>query len=167
MNILKGIFKPHEPNFEELCNDIKLGGWELKKRAIIALGNLGDPRAVDLLIAVLKGSGADHRWEATKALGKIGDMRAIEPLGAILENPNSASISAQEALDALSMFDHPSIVKYYIAALKNEFCDVRFRAAVIISKKKSQWTRTLFPGLLLPRMIGVKPSNLEIKSWSL
>lgn len=53
------------------------------KTAAEALGEIGDRRAVDVLIGLL---GTEATPEAVAALGKIGDRRAIEPLIGVLEN---------------------------------------------------------------------------------
>ncbi len=45
-----------------------------------ALGKIGDPRAVDALVQVLKDDKKSIRETAAKALGEIGDKRAVGPL---------------------------------------------------------------------------------------
>jgi HEAT repeat protein len=49
-------------------------------KAVIALGKIGDVRAVPALISALKDSQADVRRNAASALGKIGDTSAVVPL---------------------------------------------------------------------------------------
>ena len=51
-----------------------------------ALGELGDPRAVEPLIAALKDEDEDVRWFAAEALGELGDVRAVAPLIAALKD---------------------------------------------------------------------------------
>jgi HEAT repeat protein len=67
-------------NFLIACLKIKEGS--LNESAAEALGDLGDPRAIDPLIALL--AEKDLNWmvceEVVKALGKIGDTRAVDPL---------------------------------------------------------------------------------------
>jgi HEAT repeat protein len=53
---------------------------EVREVAILSLGRIGDPVAVDALIEKLKDENWDVRSSAAKALGQIGDSRAIEPL---------------------------------------------------------------------------------------
>jgi HEAT repeat protein len=53
---------------------------EVREVAILSLGRIGDPVAVDALIEKLKDENWDVRSSAAKALGQIGDPRAIEPL---------------------------------------------------------------------------------------
>lgn len=47
---------------------------------INALGRIGDDRAVEPLLTLLKSSDWETKWRAIHALGRIGDSRAIEPL---------------------------------------------------------------------------------------
>jgi hypothetical protein len=59
--------------------DIRLG-------IIEALGEIGDPKAVDPLILLLEDRNNEVRWEAALALGEIGDLRAIAPLKEALKD---------------------------------------------------------------------------------
>lgn len=67
-------------NFLVEC--LKIKGGFLNVSAAEALGDLGDPRGIDPLIALL--AEKDLNWsvceEVVKALGKIGDARAVDPL---------------------------------------------------------------------------------------
>src|SRR5450756_1043634 len=45
-----------------------------------ALGELGDPRAVDPLLAILDDKASPALAAATEALGRLGDPRAVDPL---------------------------------------------------------------------------------------
>jgi hypothetical protein len=54
--------------------------------AAIALGKIGDTRAVGPLIAALQAPSDSERRFSAAALGKIGDPEAIEPLSAVLED---------------------------------------------------------------------------------
>lgn len=61
--------------------------WRIRDKAAEALGEIGDPRAVDLLIIALKNDKNEYvRRSAAKALGQICDTKAVEPLLAALEN---------------------------------------------------------------------------------
>ncbi|MBZ0284819.1 MAG: HEAT repeat domain-containing protein [Anaerolineae bacterium] len=57
-------------------------------KAIYALGQLGDARAIEPLIAALKDPEHDVRRLAVHALGKLGDNRILEPLSQLLNDPN-------------------------------------------------------------------------------
>ncbi|MFH1539609.1 MAG: anti-sigma factor antagonist [bacterium] len=49
-------------------------------QTINALGRIGDDRAVEPLLTMLKSNDWETKWRAIHALGRIGDSRAIEPL---------------------------------------------------------------------------------------
>ena len=59
----------------------------IRWRAAIALGNQGDPAAVDALISALSDENDHVREEAAEALGKIADTRAVPALINALEDP--------------------------------------------------------------------------------
>ena len=77
----------------------KLGG--LQRNACIALGNNGDPRAIQALTNVLLGSEPLVRSHAAWALGQIGGSEAVAALQMAL-NSETESHVAQEIEDALS-----------------------------------------------------------------
>ena len=91
-----------------------------------ALGNLGDARAVEPLIAALKDSDSSVRQRAAEALGKLRDTRAVEPLITALKDRDS--YVRQRAADALDKIGAPAI-ELFITALKDSDSDVRQRAA--------------------------------------
>jgi HEAT repeat protein len=71
----------------------------VRGRAVDALGNIGDARAVEPIINALKN---DKNWYAAEALGKIGDARAIEALNQALKDSDaSVRLNAREALDKI------------------------------------------------------------------
>lgn len=53
---------------------------QIRKTAIVALGRIGDTRAVEPLIALLEHNDSTIRVFSAQALGRIGDSRAVEPL---------------------------------------------------------------------------------------
>jgi HEAT repeat protein len=71
---------------------------------VAALGQSGDPRAVEPLIVVLQHNRLDIsaqtvvpkiplRAAAATALGQLGDSRAVEPLIAVLQNKGAPTVS--------------------------------------------------------------------------
>lgn len=56
--------------------------------AALALGEIGDPRAVNPLAEILSDDNWEVRSSAAKALGKIGDDRAVDPLINLLRDRN-------------------------------------------------------------------------------
>ena len=83
-------------------------------------------RAVEPLIAALKGSDRVMQWRAAEALGTLGAARAVEPLiAALKDSKSSVRMSAAEALGKLG---DARAVGWLINALKGDR-DVRWRAA--------------------------------------
>jgi len=64
------------PKIEDLKNE----NIRVRNAAAKALGNIGDPRAVDSLIAALSDKAAFVRCAAAEALGKLGNQRAVDSL---------------------------------------------------------------------------------------
>ena len=64
--------------------------------AMIALGNIGDKRALDILLKVLNKHDTENTiWDVNEvfyALGDLGDKRAVAPLLKILEKEKDSSI---------------------------------------------------------------------------
>ena len=61
-----------------------------------ALGQLGDERAVEPLIAILRDSDSGVRVAAAQALGQLRDERAVEPLIVALEDWTAFSVLLRE-----------------------------------------------------------------------
>ena len=96
--------------------------------AAAALGELGDPRAVELLIEALKDKDLRVRFEAALALGVSEDPRAVEP---VIEALRDGDLDVRfEAALALGVSEDPRAVGPLIeAALKDEEGLVRAAAA--------------------------------------
>ncbi len=136
---------------------------DVRQNAIIALGNLGDPRAVEPLISALSDEDTDVRQNAIIALGKLGDSRAVEPLIAALKDADPfmrsrAAFALGEiedsraieplidalkdedrlmrfsAVDALNQLDDQRVIELLIAALKDADPFMRSRAAFALGK---------------------------------
>ena len=68
----------------------------------MALGELGDARGVEPLIAALKDESKYVRHFAAEALGKLGDARGVEPLRELLgDEDDGIRKGAAEALKRL------------------------------------------------------------------
>ena len=103
-----------------------VGSRFVRRAAAEALGTIGDPWAVDPLIAALR----DERWyvreAAAEALGKIG-APAVDPLIAALRD--EYSFGREDAAWALGTIGDPRAVDPLIAALRDELWNVRRAAA--------------------------------------
>jgi HEAT repeat protein len=77
---------------------LRWGSPQLRRETAIELGQLGNPRAVDPLIAALDRD-LDMRREIATALGRIGDARAANALlGLLLDKSASTRLAAVWAL---------------------------------------------------------------------
>jgi HEAT repeat protein len=99
--------------------------------ASVALGDIGDPRAVGPLIVLLKDADSIMRSSAAESLGKIGDTRSVEPLIAALQDKDSHVREA--ASEALGKIGEPA-VKPLVAALKDADVRVSEKAAELLGK---------------------------------
>ena len=118
---------------------LKDGNRQVRHSAADALGEIGDPQAVEPLIAVLKDANED--WEvqsrAAESLGKLGDVRAIETLMSALTNMVShvrymavialgeiGDPAAEEALTSTAQYDPDMSVrtaaKYALRKMRSE-----------------------------------------------
>ncbi len=97
--------------------------WEAAK----ALARLGEPRAIEPLIAALRDEDSDVRREAAEALARLGEPRAIEPLIAALRDEDSG-VRCETAW-VLGRLGDPRTVEPLIAALRDEDWEVRQAAA--------------------------------------
>lgn len=101
-------------------------------RFIVAqlLGKIGDERATEPLIAVLRDEQNGYiRKEAAEALGKLGDSRAAAPLLAALHDDPVPAVRV-EAARGLVNLRHPAADSALVAALADWHPDVR-KAAVL------------------------------------
>jgi len=101
---------------------------DLRRAAAEALGEIGDARAVEPLIAALKDKDREMRETAAKALGEIGDARAVEPLIAALKD-RELYLLGWNATEAPGKIGTP-VAKPFIAAI--DVCSVATEALVKI-----------------------------------
>lgn len=123
---------------EPLCLALNERGATEDVRCLAArtLGEIGDPRAVEPLCAVLNDPRRRYEWTAcaaAKALGEIGDARAVEPLCAALKNPHSSSIR-WNAAEALGEIGDARASEALRLALKDEDVTVRVAAGTALRK---------------------------------
>ncbi len=130
MSFLQRIFSP--PNAENLeeNQDVESLIAALKShisacQAVVeALGQLGDKRAAEPLVAILKGT--DMRKSAARALGQIGATQAVGPLIRVLDD------IPQVAAEALAGIGTPS-VEPLILALHTKDLKKRWAAATALA----------------------------------
>lgn len=71
---------------QELISLLRDSDPYIRRQAVRALGDMGDPQATASIIPMLKDHDDSVRLEAVVALGKIGDPGAVEPLIEKLES---------------------------------------------------------------------------------
>ncbi len=80
----------------------------LRQRAVDALGELGDPRALDLLLKIANDPEHALRLAAVEAVGRMGrSAKAHELLELLLNLARGTDRVAERALRGLRWFDHP------------------------------------------------------------
>jgi HEAT repeat protein len=100
-------------------------------QAAQALGLLGDVRAVEPLIAVLRGNNFSLKCAAAESLGKLKDPRAFEPLSVLLwKGEGELQIKAQEALTEMG----PMVVEPLCRILLAQNDPRRFFVADLLTK---------------------------------
>ena len=129
--------------------------WEADK----ALGDLGDPKASDLLMEALKKPNA--RLGAIRALGYTSDRRCLEQMIATLHDPDPDI--RQAAAFALPMLFYPveRLVEPLAEALKDADHNVRWEAATGLAMMKDARGIDYLVELLQDRSGGYKADAIK------
>lgn len=117
-----------------IVDDKKAGGF-YRATAIMAIGNIGNPRAIDPLVTVLKNKELFCYEEAAIALGKIGG-EAFEPLMAVYNNSNSDLDLRTSVLKALGEMKDARVRDVLLTAIRDENEHIRHYAAESLGKLK-------------------------------
>lgn len=125
-----------EPLIEALSED-----WEqLRANAAESLGNLGDKRALEPLALALNDAEEKVRSMAAYGLGMLGDRRGyailIENLQIDPEKPGLARSKAWRAARALGNIGDKKAVSHLLAALDNNYSNLRKYIAEALGKLK-------------------------------
>lgn len=107
----------------------------LRWGAIVALGDIGDARAVEHIIPLLNDLSPVNRGAAAIALGKIGDSRAVDPLIQVLTNEEGIIIRGF-AIEALGLIGDERAVEPLKQALNDENESIRKAAQEALEKIK-------------------------------
>lgn len=115
--------------------------WEIRQYAISTLVTLGDRRLVKPLLACLKDPHDQVRWQAVQALGELRDERAVAPL---LELAQLAPDHMwRSIIEALSRFDHPSVLELMLTAGRHPDPVTRYHAILALKAGASEYTLPL------------------------
>lgn len=135
---------------EPLLKLLKSGNRNQKEFAAVALGSLGDSRAIEPLYttftkpSTLRGKGSQSlQASIIHALGEIGDEQAIEPLQAIFKGEGSAALRRKgwvlSALGNLAQQGHAVAVKELTGVMKDK--DPALRAQAVRELAVAYWHR--------------------------
>ncbi|MBN1818445.1 MAG: HEAT repeat domain-containing protein [Sedimentisphaerales bacterium] len=107
------------PALLEVLNERDMTG-RIHEAAIIALGEIGDPRAFDVIVARLNPRMPSDAVPAVIALGKLGDPRAIEPLVLVAKSNAFADKEAIKAIAAIGTSYGVKALNSFISPVSNE-----------------------------------------------
>lgn len=111
-----------------LVEQLQSEDLETRQAAVIALGQIGDPRSVPALLRVLS-EDEELVIIVAGALAKIGDRRAFDPLVVMLGHPNAAV--RQAVIAALNSLGHPEMAARALTLMADENPNVRESAVRI------------------------------------
>jgi len=158
-----GLFGPNinnlsaKRNVEGLTKALSHKNLKIRKKAIIALGKIGDTIAVEPLIQVLKDGESDIRFWAAWALGNIQDKRALICLIQAFKDKDKKV--RWKAADALGEMGDKRAVIPLIRVLKDEYEDTIVKWAVVEALGKIGGKRSV-PSL----MKALRDSDLRKKT---
>ncbi|TRO47571.1 hypothetical protein E2P65_04195, partial [Candidatus Bathyarchaeota archaeon] len=115
--------KMGEPGVQVLLRALEADGAYTRQDLIAALADLGEMRAVGLIVSALGSATKEVRWNAIIALGKLGDLSAVGPLAEFLADKDESFRG--NAAKALGEIRDPSAVPFLLGALKDREPSVR------------------------------------------
>jgi HEAT repeat protein len=130
--VVDALVRFGECGIEALIAALKDGDSSMRREAALALGKLGDARAVEPLFAVLNDGDSYVRDTVAKALGILGDARAVEPLIAALNDGDSHVHYAAAA--ALGELGDARAVEPLLDGIKHGDSNLRLGAARALGK---------------------------------
>jgi HEAT repeat protein len=105
--LLEAIVRFGAAMVDRLVGQLRSDDLDTRRAAVIALGRIGDARAVAPLIALLEDDDRELLVAATAALARLGDGRAFE---ALLRLIGDADVSVRHgAIAALNSIGHPEM----------------------------------------------------------
>jgi HEAT repeat protein len=123
-----------EPAVGPLIAALADENWLVQTSSAIALGQLGDLRAVVPLIVTLSDIELQVRLDATEALGKLGDPDAIDAVAARLNDPAEHDLVREQAARALGQLIRGEVFAPLVSALDDPDVDVRCQALYALAE---------------------------------
>jgi len=105
--LVEAIVRFGAPMVDVLIEQLGRDDLDTRRAAVVALGHLGDTRAVPALIGVLDEDHRDLLAPVAGALARLGDGRAFEPLMRLLGDEDLAV--RHGAIGALNSIGHPDM----------------------------------------------------------
>jgi ParB family chromosome partitioning protein len=126
--------------------------FSLRQRAVNALGELGDPRALDLLLKIVNDPVHELRPQATEAIGRMSrSAKASEILSLLSGLARSSDHLAEFALRGLRWFDHPEGWQLIRRQAADDHIPFRETAVELLGYNDDPATRDLLLRLLADR----------------
>ena len=122
-----------------LIRALRESDWPVRCVAALALGKLGDARAIEPLIAALKDKDKNVRYSAASALGELGNARAVGLLIAALRDEDEDV--RRSAARALGELGDARAVEPLKELLGDEDVAVRTAAAEALKRLRGQGER--------------------------
>lgn len=124
--VVEALVRYGERVTELLMEQLESEDLETRQAAVIALGRIGDPRAVPALVRVLT-TDDDLVIAAAGALAKIGDRRSLEALLELIGHPQPAV--RQAVVAAINSIGHPEMAERAVRLLND--LDPRVRESAV------------------------------------
>jgi HEAT repeat protein len=127
------LIRALDVNIHQADQHRKVSYW-VANDAARTLGELGDQKANEPLLAMLLDKNTDYRllYNIEVSLGKLKEKRAFEPLIAMLEHPESIVVIG--AIDALASFRDERAVEPLIAKLKSPDGSIQIEAVRMLGR---------------------------------
>jgi HEAT repeat protein len=126
----ESLVKIGKPSVEPLISTLQHPDGDVRWKAAVALGEIGDPRAIEPLIAQLSDTDRFVKSRAAQALGMIG-APAVHPLIQTLHDGDGNQ--RWGAAIALGGIKDPKAIEPLIVALADKYENVRAEAAAALA----------------------------------
>jgi HEAT repeat protein len=127
--LVEAIIRFGTPMVDVLVEQLHREDGDTRRAAIIALGHIGDVRAVPALLERLDGGDRDLQVAVCGALARLGDRRAFEPLLRLL---GDGDVSVRHAtIGALNSIGHPDMAARVLVLMNDADATVRESAVKI------------------------------------
>jgi HEAT repeat protein/energy-coupling factor transporter ATP-binding protein EcfA2 len=115
-SVVVALGQTYSRMLEKLRQALNHANWRVRRDAVAALGEIGNPEAVSALIDALNHANWRVRRNAAEALGKIGNPEAVSALIAALNNDSDSSVMWATVV-ALVKTGSPQLVQKLIEEL--------------------------------------------------